>query len=65
MRRSIARDTLWFIVLTLSLVLLTVFATHFVQSSYAKTHFKDKLNTVLTPMSMRWKHMLSCSTAHC
>ena len=45
MRRSIARDTLWFIVLTLSLVLLTVFATHFVQSSYAKTHFKGKLNT--------------------
>jgi len=45
MRRSIARDTLWFIILTLSLVLLTVLATHFVLSSHAQTLFKDKLDT--------------------
>jgi diguanylate cyclase (GGDEF)-like protein len=45
MRRSIAIDTLWFIILTLSLVLLTVFATHFVLSGHAQKHFDEKLDT--------------------
>jgi hypothetical protein len=45
MRRSIARDTLWFIFLTLSLVLLTISATHFVLSGHARSHFNEKLET--------------------
>lgn len=36
---------MWFIILTLSLVLLTVFATHFILSGNAQDHFREKLNT--------------------
>jgi hypothetical protein len=45
MRRSIARETLWYIFLTLSLVLLTISATHFVLSGHARSHFNEKLET--------------------
>lgn len=43
MHRSITKDTLWFIVLTLSLVLLTIFTTYSILSSHARSHFFEKL----------------------